>query len=276
MSEAIGNAIRGEAQRVAAMGTGTRYGVVTSYDPDNYAVKVKRMPEGVETGWMPVSTPWAGDGWGLFAPPVVGAQVKLEHQEDGNETPLADGVMFSDGDAPRVPDLGGVPGGEFWLVHKTGTRLRLRNDSDFEIQHKTGSRMRFREDSTAETVHRDGGNVRMLPDGSVIMEHKDGSRLRFFPDGQIEVVHTSGSRITLFTNGGIELLQAGGSRVQLLADGTVNIRAPSIQAAADGGAVLPLVHSLFVALFNSHVHGNSGPPTPLMTAAHLTDAFRAR
>ena len=55
------------ARQSEAGESGTRQGTVTAYDPDNYAVKVQLQPTGEETGWIPLSSPWVGNGWGLAA-----------------------------------------------------------------------------------------------------------------------------------------------------------------------------------------------------------------
>jgi phage baseplate assembly protein gpV len=68
-----------------------RFGVVASTDAARHAVRVRLMPEGVLSGWLPVLTPWAGAGWGIFCAPVPGTQVLVVAQE-GWLTP----VQFND------------------------------------------------------------------------------------------------------------------------------------------------------------------------------------
>lgn len=41
-----------------------RHGLVTSYDPLKYLCKVTLMPEGQETGWIPIETGHIGNGYG--------------------------------------------------------------------------------------------------------------------------------------------------------------------------------------------------------------------
>lgn len=270
-----------------------RYGIVTSYDPDAYAVKVMRQPEDSETGWIPLSTAWAGNGWGMFAPPVPGAQVKLGFQEDGKETALVEGQYFSDEDLPIVPEIGGAPAGEFWLVHETGTRLRFQNDSTFEIQHKEKGLFRMLPDNTIETIHKDGAYFRMSPDATVTLTHKDSSFLRFTPvadielhhkngsrmtfreDGSVEIVQISGSRIVMQRAGGIEITHYSGSNVELKNDGTVQLRGTQIEAGGVGSPTLRLMTEHFVSIYNSHVHGNGPTPTPQITDGQITKTFRA-
>ena len=42
-----------------------RHGLVTSYDPKNYLAKVTYMPEGTESGWLPIETGHIGNGYGI-------------------------------------------------------------------------------------------------------------------------------------------------------------------------------------------------------------------
>lgn len=102
-----------------------RLGTVSSYDPDNYAVKVKVQPSDVETGWLPVGAMWAGPGWGMFCPPSAGNQAMVFFQEADELVGICGFVLFSDGDRPLS-----VPSGEFWLVHQSGTYLKLTNDTN--------------------------------------------------------------------------------------------------------------------------------------------------
>jgi uncharacterized protein involved in type VI secretion and phage assembly len=101
----------------------TKLGTVTSYDPNNFAVKVMLQPEGIETGWMPVASPLVGNGWGMFLPPSSGDQVIVSFQENGHEVPLATLRLYDDKNRPLI-----VPSGEMWLVHETGSYLKLTND----------------------------------------------------------------------------------------------------------------------------------------------------
>lgn len=117
--------IRREAERVLNQRASTRLGMVTSYDPKTYTCKVKIQPEGVETGWIPVSTIWVGNGWGIFAPPMPGDQVQLEFQEGSTQNGILCGRIFNDVDKPLE-----VAAGELWVVHKSGTYLKFKNNGD--------------------------------------------------------------------------------------------------------------------------------------------------
>lgn len=105
-----------------------RMGLVSSYDPNQYAVKVLIQPEDIETGWLPISSEWAGNGWGLFAPPPIGSMVKVEFLEGDFEAGIVNKALFNDEDRPL-----NVPAGEFWLVHKSGSLLKFHNDGTVEF-----------------------------------------------------------------------------------------------------------------------------------------------
>lgn len=187
------NAVRGEAERVMQGSATTRLGTISSFDPDHYAVKVRLQPEGTETGWIPLSSPWAGNGWGMFVPPSIGDQVKVHFQEASGEAGVVGGRLYSDEDRPIA-----VPAGEFWLVHRSGARMRLLNSGQIEVQ------------------------------------------------------------------------QQGGTQLRLNPDGSIDLNAPSLRIGVEGGTFHKLIMDTFMAAYNSHTHGNSGPPTPQMTQAHLT------
>lgn len=128
------NIIRREIERARAQDARTRLGIVTSYDADNYLAKVVIQPEGHETGWLPIAAPYVGNGWGLFAPPSIGDQVEVEYQEDCDQAGFICHRLYNDEDRP----IGGVKPGEFFIVHKSGSYVKLKNNGDIEI-HAAGN-----------------------------------------------------------------------------------------------------------------------------------------
>lgn len=128
MSKALLSIMRRESERVLAQRSTTRLGLVTSYDPKTYTCKVALQPDGPETGWIPVTTVWVGNQWGLFCPPSPGDQVEVEFQEGSVENGLVTGRLFSAEDKPLE-----VESGEFWLVHKSGSYLKFLNDGNVEL-----------------------------------------------------------------------------------------------------------------------------------------------
>ena len=105
-----------------------RFGVVTSVDINSACVRVSLQPENVLSGWLPVLTPWAGAGWGLVCPPSPGDQVMVLAQEGNAEHGVIIGVAFSTSQLPPA-----VPVGEFWLIHNSGSFIKLQNDGTIRL-----------------------------------------------------------------------------------------------------------------------------------------------
>lgn len=122
------NIMRLQAMLAASGMAQTRFGLITSYDPKNYCAKATLQPGGQETGWLPVKTLWAGNGWGLFMPPPVGSQVEILFQEGSVDVGVIQGLVFSTADAPL-----NVPAGEAWLVHQSGSFFKLTNDGKLSM-----------------------------------------------------------------------------------------------------------------------------------------------
>jgi phage baseplate assembly protein gpV len=106
-----------------------RFGIVSSFDPATYTARVLMQPEAVLSGWLPVLTVWGGGGWGMACPPSPGQQVLVLAQEGQSEHGVIVGTAFSQAMAPP-----NAPAGEFWLVHKTGSLVKLQNDGDVVVQ----------------------------------------------------------------------------------------------------------------------------------------------
>lgn len=116
------------AQMAASGRASTRVGKVTSYDPVNYCAVVQLLPGGEQTGWLPVVSPWVGNGWGLFAPPTPGDLVEVQFVDDNIEAGFVCQRFYNDTDRPLT-----VQSGEFWLVHKSGSFLKFHNDGTVEL-----------------------------------------------------------------------------------------------------------------------------------------------
>lgn len=130
--DGMANMMRREATRAMAQIALTRVGTVSNYDPATYSAKVRIQPEDVETGWLPIASPWVGNGWGLFAAPKVGDVVEVRFQEGGKGAGMIGLRHFGDALRPLS-----VPSGEFWLQHESGSFLKFRNDGSVEL-HAAG------------------------------------------------------------------------------------------------------------------------------------------
>jgi len=128
-----------QAAQLAAQGfKAPALALVSSYDPGHYAVKVKLQPppaegDATETGWLPIWSPWIGNGWGLFSPPNVGDQVLVLFPNGDDQIGIVIGGIFSDVDKP-LP----VPAKEFWLQHSGGAFLKFTNDGKVSLNAPQG------------------------------------------------------------------------------------------------------------------------------------------
>jgi phage baseplate assembly protein V len=106
-----------------------KFGTVTSVNYNNATARVLIQPESVLSGWLPVLSQWVGNGWGLACPPNPGEQVLVAPQEGDIEQGIIIGRVFSTKHLPPA-----APGGEFWLVHESGSSLKLCNDGTIRVQ----------------------------------------------------------------------------------------------------------------------------------------------
>lgn len=105
-----------------------RFALVTSVDPGTATARVALQPEGVLTGWLPILAPCTGAGWGLWCPPSPGDQVLVLAQEGDAEHGVIVGRAFSLADPPPA-----AAAGELWLVHASGSTIRIRNSGTIEM-----------------------------------------------------------------------------------------------------------------------------------------------
>lgn len=122
------NSLRAQAASLDLAGGRPRFGTVVSIDPARHAARVSLQPEGVVTGWLPVLSPWVGAGWGLCVPPMQGQQVLVLPQDGEGEHGVVIGGAWSD--ASTTP---GAPVGEVWLVHQSGSFIKLVANGTVQI-----------------------------------------------------------------------------------------------------------------------------------------------
>lgn len=142
MMGAMLNAMRLQAQRAMADQADTRVGLIRSFDPNTWSVRVELQPEAFLTGWLPLSSPWIGNAWGMFAAPSLGDMVAVHFFGGELEAGFVEGRLFNDTDR-ALP----VPASEFWLVHKSGSFLKFTNDGNVSVH------------SAADLVATVGGNL---------------------------------------------------------------------------------------------------------------------
>lgn len=122
------------AQQSMGSFAGTRQGLISAYDPKEYAIKVSLQPTGEETGWIPLGTPWAGNGFGFAAGPMIGAEVEVDFDSGTIGVGMAGSQFYNNED--RCP---GPPSGELWIVHQSGSLLKFLNSGAVVIQDKSGT-----------------------------------------------------------------------------------------------------------------------------------------
>ena len=126
------NQVKAHAASLDGMNGQARFGLVASFDPNAYAARVLVQPENLLSGWLPVLGQWVGAGWGMAAPLSPGDQVLLLAQEGDAEQAVVLGRVWSSVDPPPQ-----APSGEFWLMHKTGSFVKLQNDGSIVLQAPT-------------------------------------------------------------------------------------------------------------------------------------------
>lgn len=126
------NALKAHAGAMDLTQGQPRFGIVSSFDPNAYTARVSLQPEGVLTGWLPVLSPWIGAGWGLACPPSPGDQVMVLPHEGDADNGVVVGSAYSQQALPPQ-----TPSGELWLVHKSGSFLKLHNDGSIESSAPT-------------------------------------------------------------------------------------------------------------------------------------------
>jgi phage baseplate assembly protein V len=127
--EALLNLLKQHAGALDQGSSQPRLATVTSVDSSSATVRVTLQPEGVLTGWLPVLSPWIGAGWGMYCPPSPGDQVLVLAQEGEAEHGIVVGRAFSNQHAPPA-----TPVGELWLMHQTGSFIKLQNDGTIRMQ----------------------------------------------------------------------------------------------------------------------------------------------
>lgn len=137
MMQGLLNAMRLQAMLAGGSRVSTLMGTVKGYNPANYCAKVMIQPENIESGWLPIASPWVGNGWGMAAPPTDGDVVTVVCQEGDINAGIISLRLFGDNARPPSVQSGGTttyaPSGEFWLVHQSGSLLKFHNDGSVEL-----------------------------------------------------------------------------------------------------------------------------------------------
>jgi phage baseplate assembly protein V len=104
-------------------------GQITSVDPQTYMAKVMLEPWGIETGWLPLGTMSAGNGWGLFHLPPDETEVVVDFIGGDVNNGRVRCVFHNDTDAP----IAGLVQGEILLKHSSGSLLHFDADGNVNL-----------------------------------------------------------------------------------------------------------------------------------------------
>jgi phage gp45-like len=112
------------------------YGTISNYDPNIHRVRVQIPSMRDENDnmtlspWMPLGTPWAGNGFGLQVAPKGGEQcvVLLITAAIG-----VSATAFMTFNNSFLPPLASLQPGEAILKHGTGSFIRLHTNGDIEV-----------------------------------------------------------------------------------------------------------------------------------------------
>ena len=146
MSDDFENTVLRMMDRYSAGRHSKRYGLVTSWDPKNHLAKVMVQPEGQETGWIPVHTMAAGNGYGHMTGltpgdgKTTGDHVEITYQEGEFESGAITSRVHSKVDQP--PEL------------QSGEQLFMTPFKSFVKLAKDGS-----------ITHTDAGGATIVQDG---------------------------------------------------------------------------------------------------------------
>lgn len=130
------NMIRQEVERDLRNFAEPRCGLVSATDGPPMCAKVLVQPENVESGWLPISVDWMGNGWGIVAPLSVNDQVLVVFQEASRDSGIIVKRLWDQRNAPPS-QAGNAQSGEYWLVHKSGSIFKLTNDGKVTLSSQT-------------------------------------------------------------------------------------------------------------------------------------------
>lgn len=129
MSDRLLNALKGHMAAMDAQVAKPRFAVVQSVDPATMTAKVTIQPENVLTGWLPILSPIAGQGWGVVAPPSPGQQVVVAFQEGRDGAGVVLGAVYSTTHAVPAPSSVTVAAGEMAIVHPSGSFMHFSGNN---------------------------------------------------------------------------------------------------------------------------------------------------
>jgi phage baseplate assembly protein gpV len=163
-----------------------RHGIVTSYDPEKYLAKVTFMPEGQESGWVPIETSHIGNDYGVaigLQPgdgKKSGDQVIVRYQEGDLESGKIVQRVHSDDEKPPTVQSGEIV---LWSKFKKSTgKSGLGDDAsaggdDDEVasggQGGSGQQIYFKNDGSISWTDGNGASIVMDGNGNIKLTCKN-------------------------------------------------------------------------------------------------------
>lgn len=162
-----------------------RHAIVTSYDPDKYLAKVMYMPEGQESGWLPIETGHIGTDYG-FAVGLQpgdgkkkGDQVIVRFQEGDLESGKIVQRVHSDADKPPRVESGEMvmwakfrqSKGKSEIGDETTDQAEGDNDDQAEgAQGGSGQQFYFKKDGSLVVTDGNGATIKQDGKGNIIID----------------------------------------------------------------------------------------------------------
>jgi phage baseplate assembly protein gpV len=228
-------------QRWSAGRYSERHALVTSYDPKNHLAKVTFMPEGQESGWLPIETGHIGNGYGIATGlqpgdgKTTGDQVIVRMQEGDFESGKIVQRVHSDQDMPpevqsgetviwtRFQKSDGGPNSAQGGQGGTGQKVYFKNDGSLTWTDGNGA-----------TLVADGqGNVTVTCKKMTVNASDDisiTSQQTMTLTGQTVKIKDLGSDIITIQQGQVEIDSA-----QIVLNGETHLGGPGGVPAAQQG-----------------------------------------
>lgn len=116
-------AIQQAGQMSGSLYAPMKHGLVSSYDPKNILVKVRLMPQDIETGWLPIKLLMAGSGFGVYCGPSVDDEAVVIFSEGDPNSGVCIGFLGNLEDQPPT-----VQSGEIQIIAK-GAAASIKMDT---------------------------------------------------------------------------------------------------------------------------------------------------
>lgn len=245
------------------------WGYVASYDPKRHYVTVivpnYRDPdtgEAVVSPWMPLGSPWVGNGFGMKFAPFGGAtsakpsageacQVSLIERETG----VCWGANLMYNDVMQSP-LPAIAAGEGLIQHKSGSRIYFRADGSIILQ------------STANLEVTADGPLEVVINGATTAQFNQTVQANVTGDLDVNVSGNANVQASVSATVSSPVINLVGAAIKLCAALTDTLRG--------------LCTSIFETWAASHTHGGvqtgsgtSGPPSTPPPAGSLTSVVTA-